>query len=150
MDDPQGTIVEFVRDSNGTRAVVEVDAGVACPRCAAGRGCGAGVLFDAARQRRVEAWITPGLELSEGDSVRIELAGSSVLKAALLVYGLPLAGAAIAAATAYVLGLGDPGAATLAIVGLAAGFIVGRRRLDRQTCLSTFTPVISRRIAGSN
>ena len=149
MDDPRGTIVAFVRDENGERAIVDVDAGLVCPRCAAGRGCGAGLLSGPARNRRVEARITPGLDLREGDTVRIELAGSSVLRAAVLVYGVPLAGAAIAATMAYLLGLGDVGAAAMAIAGLGAGFLAGRLRLDRQTCLSTFTPMIAQRIRGA-
>jgi len=146
MDDPQGKIVAFVRDDGGIRAVVDVDAKEVCPRCAAGRGCGAGIFTGQQRTRRVEARIASGLDVNEGDTVRIELAPSNVLRAAAIVYGLPLFGAAVAAAIAYLAGLGDAGAAALAIIGLLAGLYAGRRRLNRRACLAQFTPTISARV----
>jgi positive regulator of sigma E activity len=147
MDDPTGRIITFVSDGDGLRALVDVDAGEVCPRCAAGHGCGAGIFTGQQKIRRVEAHIAPGLDVDEGDTVRIELAQSNVLRAAAIVYGLPLSGAAIAAATAYLAGLGDAGAASLAILGLLGGLYVGRRRLDRESCLAQFTPTVSARVA---
>ena len=76
---------------------------------------------------------------------RIELAPGNVLRAALLVYGLPLAGAAAGAAAAYAFALGDAGAAATALVGLAAGAMAGRRRLRDDACAARFTPTLSRR-----
>lgn len=146
MDDPQGRIIALVSNNDGMRAVVEVDASEACPRCAAGRGCGAGIFTGRQKTRRVEALIAAGLDVSEGDSVRIELEPRNVLRAAAIVYGLPLSGAAVAAAIAYLAGLGDAGAAVLAIVGLFAGLYAGRRRLERQACLAQFTPTVSARV----
>jgi sigma-E factor negative regulatory protein RseC len=143
MDDPKGRIIAFVRDDDGVRALVDVDAREICPRCAAGRGCGAGIFGGRQRVRQVEARIAPGLDLDEGDTVSIELAPEHILRAAVIVYGLPLCGAAIAAAIAYLAGLGDAGAAALALLGLLAGLLAGRRRLDRQSCLAQFTPVVS-------
>jgi sigma-E factor negative regulatory protein RseC len=147
MDDPTGRIIAFVRDDHGVRALVDVDAQEVCPRCAAGRGCGAGIFSGRQKTRRVEARIAPGLDLHEGDTVQIELAPPNVLRAAAIVYGLPLSGAAIAAAIAYLAGLGDAGAAALALLGLVAGLYVGRRRLDRQACLAQFTPIVAARVA---
>jgi len=146
MDDPQGRIIALVSNNDGLRAVVEVDAQEACPRCAAGRGCGAGIFTGRQKTRRVEALIAPGLDVHEGDTVRIDLEPSNVLRAAAIVYGLPLSGAAVAAAIAYLAGFGDAGAAALAIVGLIAGLYAGRRRLARQTCLAQFTPTVSARV----
>lgn len=91
----------------------------------------------------MEALIPDGLDVKEGDVVLIELAPRHVLRAAVIVYGLPLAGAAIGAAVAYTAGLGDAGAAALAILGLLTGLYAGRRRLERQTCLAEFTPVVA-------
>jgi len=147
MDDPKGRIIAFVRDDDGVRALVDVDAREVCPRCAAGRGCGAGIFTGQQKTRRVEARIAPGIDVDEGDIVRIELAPRNVLRAAAIVYGLPLSGAAIAAAIAYLAGLGDAGAAALAILGLFAGLYAGRRRLARQACLAQFTPTVSARVA---
>ena len=147
MDDPKGKIVGFKHDRVGDFAVVDVDEGVACQRCAAGRGCGAGILGRSGKVRRVEARVAEGHDLREGDRVYLQLAASNVLKAAVLVYGLPLAGAAIAAALAYLLGLGDAAAAALAIAGLGLGYQLGRRRLQRPGCLADFTPTITGRAA---
>jgi len=146
MDDPQGRIIAFVSGNDVVRAVVEVDASEACPRCAAGRGCGAGIFTGRQKTRRMEALIAAGLDVNEGDTVRIELEPRNVLRAAAIVYGLPLCGAAVAAAIAYLAGLGDAAAAVLAIVGLFAGLVAGRRRLNRRACLAQFTPTVSSRV----
>ena len=145
MDTPSGTVVGFVAE--GKRAVVDVMAAEACPRCAAGRGCGAGILQGRGKVRRIEASIESGLELQTGDTVRLQLAGSSVLRASAIVYGLPLLGAATGAAFAYIAGLGDAGAAAFAIAGLTAGFFAGRNRLRREDCLATFTPMAVGRLS---
>ena len=79
----------------------------------------------------------------------IELAPGNVLRAALLVYGLPLAGAAAGAALAYAMALGDGGAAATALGGLVAGAVVGRHRLTDDSCIARFTPKLSRHGAGS-
>lgn len=149
MTDPQGTVVEITRDSHGVRAVVAVEAAAVCARCASGRGCGAGIF--AARQgvRRLEVAVEEGRDLAEGDAVSIELAPGNVLRAALLVYGLPLAGAAAGAALAYAMDLGDGGAAATALGGLVAGAVVGRHRLTDDSCIARFTPKLSRHGAGS-
>lgn len=147
MNNPKGKIVALVREDSGIRAVVEVDPQVVCPRCAAGRGCGAGLFSGEQQARRVEAWISPGLDIDEGDVVRIELAPQNVLRAALIVYGLPLSGAAIAAGIAYLYGLGDAGAAALAIAGLIAGIVTARHQLARRACLAQFTPTVTERVA---
>jgi sigma-E factor negative regulatory protein RseC len=147
MDNPKGKIVALVRDDSGTLAVVEVDAQVGCPRCARGRGCGAGLFNGRQQTHRVEARVMPGLQIDEGDVVRIELAPRNVLRAALIVYGLPLVGAAFAAGLAYLFALGDAAAAALAIAGLIAGLVIGRRQLARQVCLAQFTPTVSERLA---
>ena len=147
MTDPQGTIIEIVRDSRGVTAVVDVEAGAACARCASGRGCGAGVFGARAHRRRLDIALGKDLDISEGDVVDIRLAPRNVLGAALIVYGLPLLAAAAAAVLAYALSLGDAGAATLALGGLAAGMLIGRRRLRDDACLARFTPVVSRSAA---
>jgi len=126
------------------RAVVGIDVAAACPRCAAGKGCGAGLLADAGRQRQVEATVIEGLQLHEGDLVEVALAPDNLLRAALIVYGLPMAGAILAALLAYALSLGDVGAAAAALAGLTLGLLLGRWRLRREACLSRFVPVIEK------
>ena len=147
MNNPQGTVVSIIRDSGGARAVVEVEAEAVCARCASGRGCGAGVLSGRKGNRRLELAVGPELNLAEGDVVGIELAPGNVLRAALIVYGLPLAGAIGGAALAYANALGDGGAAVMAIGGLVGGALISRFRLGNDSCLARFTPSISRRVA---
>lgn len=144
MTDPQGTIVEIIRDGRGTRAVVEVEAAAICARCAAGRGCGAGLFAGRQGTRRLELGIAGNPGLVEGTVVALELAPANVLRAALIVYGLPLAGAAIGAALAYALTLGDAGAAAMALLGLCVGALASRQRLGSESCLARFTPSIAR------
>lgn len=146
MENPQGTIVAVIRDSGGARAIVDVDAGAVCARCAAGRGCGAGILSGQAGSRRLEVLVESDLDLVEGDVVGIELAPRNVLRAALIVYGLPLAGAVCGAALAYLAALGDGAAAVMAVGGLFAGIMIGRHRLRDDSCLARFTPTVTGRV----
>ena len=146
MNDPQGTIVAINRTAGGIRAIVDVEAGAACARCAAGRGCGAGVLSGRAGNSRLEVLVDPDLELAEGDVVGIELPSRDVLGAALTVYGLPLAGAIFGAALAHLATLDDGGSAAMAIGGLFLGVVISRRRLQDASCLARFTPTVSRRV----
>ena len=147
MNEPQGRILDLRRDSDGVRVIIEVGADAVCPRCAEGRGCGAGIFAGAGRIRRVEARIPQGMDVVVGDFVRIVLAPEQVFRAAMMVYGIPLAGAAVGAIGAYELGLGDAGAALLALAGLATGIWLGRTRLRRRDCLARFTPTVSCRAA---
>ena len=146
MDNPQGKVESVHSDTHGTRAVVGVDVASACQRCAAGKGCGAGIFTASGKERHVEAAVRPGLQIVEGDFVEMTLAPDNLLRAALIVYGLPMAGAILGAIVAYALSLGDVGAAIAALVGLLGGLTLGRRRLRRQECLSRFVPTIDRRV----
>jgi len=146
MDNPTGKIQSFVSDEYGTRAVVDIEVMVACPRCAAGKGCGAGLLGSSDPIRQVEAAVRPELDLAEGDLVEIALMPNKLLRAALIVYGLPMLGAVSAAAMAYVWSLGDAGAAGAALLGLTAGLVVGRRRLKEEACLGSFLPTVEKRL----
>jgi len=146
MDNPTGIIQSLVSDAHGTRAVVEVDVSTACPRCAAGKGCGAGLLLGSSRLRRVEASFSAELRLVEGDNVEIALTPINLLQAALTVYGLPLLGALAGAGLAYVMVLGDAAAASAAILGLLGGLLVGRWRLRYTACLERFVPRIEKRL----
>jgi sigma-E factor negative regulatory protein RseC len=150
MDNPTGKIHSLVADNDGVRAIVEVDVGQSCPRCAAGKGCGAGLFAGDNRMRRVEAMVSEHLTLAKGDDVEISLASSNLLVAALIVYGIPLFGAISAAAIAYLFQLGDAAAASAALLGLVAGLLVGRWSLSRKECLANFVPYIEKRLNVQN
>ncbi len=118
--------MSLVDRADGARAIVDIEVAAACPRCAAGKGCGAGLISN--------------------DLVEIALAPDNLLRAAAIVYGLPMLGAVAAAALAYVLSLGDAAAAVAALAGLSAGFAIGRWRLRRISCLRRFVPSVQRRL----
>ena len=146
MDSPRGRIIEINTDASPPAAVVEVVSAIRCARCAAGKGCGAGVLDGDTRPRRVDARIRGELDLEPGDQVRVSLAPNNLLEAALTAYGAPLAGAVLFAAIAYLLGVGDLAATVVTLAGLVVGIGVGRWRLRRNACLQRFTPVITERL----
>ena len=138
--------MSLVDHGDGKRAVVAVEVAAACPRCAAGKGCGAGLLTGTSGVRQVEASIGSGLNLTEGDNVEISLAPDNLLRAAIMVYGIPMLGAGIGAIVAFGLSLGDAAAAGAALLGLGLGLVVSRGRLRQESCLSRFVPTVERRI----
>ena len=86
------------------------------------------------------------MSLAEGDSVELVLASDNLLKAALIVYGMPLFGAITAAGLAYLLQLGDSVAALAALTGLVIGLLIGRWLLSRGECLENFVPYVEKRL----
>lgn len=142
MNNSMARVVSVQSGSSGDRAVVEVDALVACARCAEGKGCGAGLLGKDERTRVLEAVVSPDLDLREGDVVDIVLEPSSLLRAAWLVYGLPLTLAVAFAGISWWLAASDSGAVVMALTGLAAGLFYARRRLRAESCLREFTPTV--------
>jgi len=146
MENPRGRVINLTPSKPAPHALVEVDASISCARCREGKGCGAGLLGASQGSRRVEALIGAGLEVREGDEVRIQLAPSNLLEASLMVYGVPLAGAVLGAAIAYLAGLGDLYAALAALGGIAGGLGVARYRLRAAQCLRQFTPTIVERL----
>ena len=149
MQHPEGQVLSLDASSDPAHAVVEVAATFRCERCASGKGCGAGLLAGDAAPRRVDALVDRRLDLHVGDRVRLEIAGTSVLRAAGLVYGLPLGGALLGAGLAWWSGAGDAAAALAALAGALAGISAGRRRLRRETCLQQFRPVVTARLEAS-
>lgn len=145
MDSPVGRIVSI---ANG-RATVSVDAAAICARCAAGKGCGAGLLTGNNRSRLVDVQLTEGMQLKVGDEVRLSLPSSHLLRAAVFAYGLPLGGVVLAVGLAWYLNqsLDDRFAVVLAVVGLVAGVLVGRHFLNKDGCLRNLAPTISTRNA---
>ena len=133
-----GTVISI----SAAGVTLDVDATLACARCASGKGCGAGY-FVRGRDRELRARLLPGVQVREGQRVQVELAGSNLLRAAVLVYGVPLAGAVAGALLAWTLQAGDLVAAALAIAGIGAGLVVSRLRLRRDHCLQQFTPIIT-------
>ena len=140
-DAPEGTIVALC----GGLATVRVDERFGCPRCAEGRGCGAGILARGG-PRTVEVNLPPGVSFHIGDSVRLSLEPRRLLHAAWLIYGVPLLSLLTAALlAAYVLpgGASDAGALALTAAGLVGGGWWARRRLHRAGCAARFVPTLN-------
>lgn len=143
MDTPEAIVVS---PGAGT-ATVSVAMASACPRCASGRGCGAGLLQQG-KPRVLEVRVAEGLVLEAGDRVSLSLAPELLLRAAVLAYGLPLA--ALLAAVALASGLFGAGS-ELALVssgaaGLSLGALAARRILRKDRCLHHMLPTATRKI----
>ena len=136
--------MSLASDATGQRAVVAVADMPVCARCAAGRGCGAGLFAAGTSQGRIEAVIAPGLDARIDDEVELLMKPDNLLRAAYLVYGVPMFGAVAGAGTAYWLSLSDAGAALMAIAGLAGGLLFSRWRVRQSDCARQFTPRIER------
>ena len=145
MENISGTVVSVQYAPHVSRALVAVDTERACARCAAGKGCGAGLLAGRDECRQVEAPVAPGIELRPGDTVRLGLAPGQLMAAALHAWGLPLAGAVCGASLASSFAAGDAIAAVAAVTGALTGAAWARRRL-RQACLATLSPTIVERL----
>jgi sigma-E factor negative regulatory protein RseC len=146
MDSPQGRILSVHLHGPEARAVVEVEVAPRCARCVSGKGCGAGLSGGDSKRRQVDALILRGLDVRKGDTVRIELAPENLLQASLIAYGSPLGGALLGAVISWVAGFGDSGAAIAALIGATVGFLVGRSRLHKKSCLRRFTPAVTARL----
>jgi sigma-E factor negative regulatory protein RseC len=143
MNAPEARVVA----AGSNVATVSVEAASVCARCAAGRGCGAGLL-QKGRARLIQVKVADGLVLEPGDCVRLELAPQHLLRAAWLAYGLPLLAMvlSVAAATAVSWPLSDLVVMAFGAVGLGAGLVAGRSILRRDDCLQHLTPLASEKI----
>jgi positive regulator of sigma E activity len=103
------------------------------------------LLAPEAGERRIEAIVPAGMSLAVNDDVEVSLTPHNILRAAMIVYGLPMLGALAGAAFAYAIALGDKGAAGAALLGLGAGLAVSRRKLRQVDCLRRFTPSVEKR-----
>lgn len=146
MDNPSGIIRSLYDQRGRVCAVVAVDAGAACPRCAAGKGCGAGLLAPGGRERLIEAAVRYPGSVAEGDQVELSMHPAHLLSAAFTVYAMPLLGAVAGAVIAYYFAWSDAMAVVAVAGGVVSGFLAGRRRLSRNRCLSTLVPVVERRL----
>ena len=146
MNAPEARVVT----TDTSSATVSVEAQTVCARCAAGRGCGAGLLYQG-RTRLFDVRVARGLHLQPGDCVRLELAPLHLLRAAWLAYGLPLVALVLSVALATVAAerAGDAGMVAAGAAGLAAGLIAGRRLLRKDSCLRHLTPVATERVGPS-
>ena len=134
-----------VSSVDGDRITVLVDAPVVCHRCAAGKGCGAGLLGGSSASRSFDVDVPVGMQLGIGDEVTLTLSPRSLLRAAALAYGLPLLSLVMAATIAWLAGAGPDSlvAVAMVIAGLAAGIFGSRHILSQGAACDQFVPTIA-------
>lgn len=91
-----GTVIEVV----GGRVRVRFGALQHCQRCLKGEGCGAGVFGRLFARRGAEIWLAAPNGFRPGQAVRVGVRERDLLRAAVVLYGLPLLSFILAAAAA--------------------------------------------------
>lgn len=136
------TVVSVRGAGRRRTALVDVRADTVCARCAAGRGCGAGLFGRPETLRRIEVSVPEYAGIRKGDTVELAMQPGDLLTASMIVYGWPLAGAAFGALLAWQIGGGDAVTALAALAGLGTGVWLARRRVRDAGCMQRFTPRI--------
>lgn len=105
----------------------------ACESCSARSGCGQRVLASATGGRANQVLVENTVRANVGDEVTLGIDEQALLGASLIVYALPLLLMVLASIAGHRLSDGADSWAILgAMLGLAAGFILGRRLQARQ------------------
>ena len=137
-----GTVVAVHGEGDRRTAVIDVRADAVCARCAAGKGCGAGIFGKRQSLRRIEVTVPERATIKTGDTVSLVMPSRELLAASAIVYGWPLAGGVGGALLAWVAGGSDAMAALLALAGIGVGAWLASGRARNDTCLQRFTPRI--------
>jgi len=140
------TVTGKINALNGRTATVAVISASVCHRCAAGKGCGAGLFQAADKPRNMQIEIPAGMDVRLGDNINLQIGTRPLLRAALLAYGLPLITMLVSLLLLQYAGA-DAGDATGILVaggGLLAGLVIGRTLLGRESICDQFVPTIGR------
>lgn len=107
-----------------------------CNACQASDDCGTGIVAKTLTPKSLQFFVPSTLKLLPGEQVKIGLPEPQLLKAALMVYLLPLSLLLLAALIASSAGLNEGLQMLLAVCGAVAGFYLARRygkQQERQT-----------------
>lgn len=142
MEQREARVLERV----GDRLRVCIEPGIGCARCAAGEGCGQG-LVGAMRGASgpVELWVTlPAEENAEpGGTVMLAMPPERLLGGSALIYLAPLAGLLVGALSARFMAPGVEWMTVLAgVSGLVAAFALTRQWLGRHDRNGLFEPSV--------
>ncbi|MFN2300889.1 MAG: SoxR reducing system RseC family protein [Gammaproteobacteria bacterium] len=135
-----------VTDIDGLHAWVACRAQQDCARCAAGNGCGGGILGRWLGDRLHRVRVVHQGEIAVGDCVIIGLDERALLRAAAAIYGIPLLAMLAGAVTGQTLYGHDAAALAGAAAGLAAGFAWVRVFSRKMARYRRFQPAVLRRV----
>ena len=104
------------------RVEVRLQRASACGHCELSQGCGAGAIGRLLGNRSRPLLVETEQDLRPGDEVLLGLSERALVRASLLVYGLPLAVMVVAGLLGALAGLAEPWIALACIAGFFAGF----------------------------
>jgi sigma-E factor negative regulatory protein RseC len=119
---------------DGNRVELELQRSSACDHCELNQGCGTGALGRLLGRRSRPLAIETDTDCKPGDRVLLELPESALVRASLLLYGLPLLGLLLGGLLAVLLAVPEWLAVGIAVFGLFAGFklaVKTTRRLEQ-------------------
>jgi sigma-E factor negative regulatory protein RseC len=121
----------LVTRRDGNRVELELQRSSACDHCELSQGCGTGALGRLLGRRSRPLVIETDKDCEPGDRVLLELPESALVRASLLLYGLPLFGLVFGGLLAALLALAEWLVVGIALVGLFAGFKLAARMTRR-------------------
>lgn len=107
---------------HGKQVEVEIQRQSVCNHCALESGCGTGAIGRLLGNRRKPITIDTDHSLQPGDQVLLSVPEAKLVRASMLVYGLPLLGMLIAGLAAHTLLMLDEWMGVIAALG---GFVTG-------------------------
>lgn len=120
---------------DGRRIEVRLLRQSVCGDCELGKGCGTGALGRLLGNRNRPLSVECGEPLEPGDRIELQLSESALVRASLVIYGLPLIGMLAAGVAAALAALPELAVAATSICGLLLGIKLSSRfaaRLDRE------------------
>jgi sigma-E factor negative regulatory protein RseC len=112
----------IVTRCNGKLVELELQRGSACADCELSQGCGTGALGRLLGKRSKPLVIETEHDLKPGDRLQLGLSESALVKASMIVYGLPLLGMIVAGLLASFTIVSEALIALAAVVGFIVGF----------------------------
>lgn len=109
------------------RIEVSLQRASACGQCELSGGCGTGALGRLLGNRSRPLVIETDRNLQPGDELELCLSEGALVKASLIVYGLPLVCMVFGGLVAALFGLADYWTASISIAGFVVGFGLARR-----------------------
>ena len=138
-------IVELGRvlERDGDRAWVQCATRLGCPRCAEGKGCGAGLWsgLSGVGSHSLPARVRIP-DIHPGDDVVLGVEERALIQAAVYLYGVPLVSMLSSVLAVHALAAGELWTVVSALAGLAAGFALSRKLTSRAESESRYHPTI--------